>query len=364
VAYTIVTFDGGGIRGLISALLLQQLQSDVQGKTNQNFLASVSMFAGTSTGSFLALSMAQDPSATNVNNLVSLYLNDGPRIFTPFNPSTSAPRLAVPAALPDAPRPTGAASSLGSWWDIIVKYWDEFTNVRYDNTALQTLLQKQLGSDATIGGLVPDILVNTLQLWNGTTWVPFEITKSSAPAMTLSDAALCSGAAPTYFPPFSPMSNTALGYCVDGGTFANNPAVAAITSAVAAGNVLSDIALLSFGTGLVPEGVSIVGTPTGWGTLEWVFPAALPPQPAVPLLAAMMDGSSQLAHAQAGQLLGASYTRLNPTLSQPIALDDTSSSAMQAMKDAADSLIQSDGWSNIVDWVAGTFATSIARNRA
>src|SRR5437870_9200878 len=49
-AYRILAMDGGGIRGLLTAVLIQRLESDV-GKGG--FLKSVHLFAGTSTGGIL-----------------------------------------------------------------------------------------------------------------------------------------------------------------------------------------------------------------------------------------------------------------------------------------------------------------------
>src|SRR6185437_15954911 len=76
MAYCILTCDGGGIRGLLPALLIQQLSSDVS-----SFLDDVSLFAGTSAGGLVSLGLA---SGVPIASVVSLFETDGSQIFTPF----------------------------------------------------------------------------------------------------------------------------------------------------------------------------------------------------------------------------------------------------------------------------------------
>ena len=51
--FQIMTFDGGGIRGSLVAALLRRIEQDIP-----ELLANVDLFAGTSTGSAIALSLA------------------------------------------------------------------------------------------------------------------------------------------------------------------------------------------------------------------------------------------------------------------------------------------------------------------
>ena len=52
-AYRILTLDGGGIRGLLSAVLMDELD-----RRNPDWLDRVDMIDGTSTGGILALALA------------------------------------------------------------------------------------------------------------------------------------------------------------------------------------------------------------------------------------------------------------------------------------------------------------------
>ncbi len=80
MAYRILSCDGGGIRGLLTSLMIQRLDQKFQ------ILAKVDLFAGTSTGGILSIGLAIGLDAQAV---VDLYRNDGPQIFQPFKPSAS-----------------------------------------------------------------------------------------------------------------------------------------------------------------------------------------------------------------------------------------------------------------------------------
>ena len=71
--YHILTFDGGGIRGVYTAVLLRRLSQQVPG-----FLDRAQLLAGTSTGGILALAIAKGLTA---DELVKLYQDNGKQIF-------------------------------------------------------------------------------------------------------------------------------------------------------------------------------------------------------------------------------------------------------------------------------------------
>src|SRR5215469_16297585 len=77
--YLILSCDGGGIRGYLSSLLLQQLNNDlgIFGTNNQN----INLYAGTSTGGLIALALAYGKS---IDDIVQLYKTEGPNIFNPL----------------------------------------------------------------------------------------------------------------------------------------------------------------------------------------------------------------------------------------------------------------------------------------
>lgn len=68
----ILSLDGGGIRGILSADILSRLEKE------ETFLSHVDLFAGTSTGAILAISLAFGSSP---EDCAELYLNSAPLIF-------------------------------------------------------------------------------------------------------------------------------------------------------------------------------------------------------------------------------------------------------------------------------------------
>ena len=73
--YRVVSIDGGGIRGLITTILLQRI---VATPGLEDFLDSIDLIAGTSTGGILALGIAHRLELHRIRNV---YVNKGPKIF-------------------------------------------------------------------------------------------------------------------------------------------------------------------------------------------------------------------------------------------------------------------------------------------
>jgi Patatin-like phospholipase len=76
VPFRILSFDGGGIRGLLSTLLLRRL---IDESSLSDLVDRVDMFAGTSTGGLIALGLAAE---IPLDKIGELYLRAGPKIFT------------------------------------------------------------------------------------------------------------------------------------------------------------------------------------------------------------------------------------------------------------------------------------------
>ena len=82
--YRILSCDGGGIRGVITAKLLQALDPSV--------IKNIDLFAGTSTGSIIALGLA---SGVPIDTIVELYSSQKScsKIFQPYLPSAKQDQL-------------------------------------------------------------------------------------------------------------------------------------------------------------------------------------------------------------------------------------------------------------------------------
>lgn len=273
--YRILSMDGGGIRGLITAILLQRLQAARPG-----FLEQIDLFAGTSTGGILALGLA---AGLTPERLRELYETSGREVFADT----------ILDDIRDLGKLVGADYNLGP---------------------LKHELTEQFGA-LTLGDLSARVLVTAFDLDNKPdnplevrTWKPKFFHnypgEDSDAAELVVDVALRTSAAPTYFPIYQ-------GY-IDGGVFATNPSVAALAQALhpeTGGQRLEDVVLLSVGTGTNPT--YLPETDADWGLAQW----------APHLVTLMLEGSAGTADYQCRQILDDHYFRLNPVLPVRIELD-------------------------------------------
>ena len=125
--YHILAIDGGGIRGLLSAILLERLEAAVPG-----FLSKIDLFAGTSTGGILALGLAAGVTPTQAR---ALYEEKGPEVFA--------------ENLFDNVRDLGHA-----------------IGAQYGNSNLKRVLGEYFG-DKTLGDLTRKVLISSFDLDNG-----------------------------------------------------------------------------------------------------------------------------------------------------------------------------------------------------
>lgn len=269
--YRILAFDGGGVRGALTAALLQRLADEFP-----SLLATTDLFAGTSAGSFLALGLASGHSPAEVANLFSP--DHGRFIFTPKFPPLVRPK--------------------------------------HGNKRLTAVLRAVFPSELRLRDLARGVLALSFRVIGprGGSWRPVYFNnypRSLTGDEPVLDVAVASSAAPIYFPSF--------GDHRDGGGGANNPSTAAIAVAAdaqAGQQKLADIALLSLGTGFSP--LRLTADRAQGGALQW----ALCSNPPLPLLSVLTDGVIAADTPYSSQLLGDRCHRLNPELPESIALDD------------------------------------------
>ncbi|MCC7359436.1 MAG: patatin-like phospholipase family protein [Anaerolineales bacterium] len=276
--YHILALDGGGIRGLLTAVLLQRLEAARPG-----LLAQVDLFAGSSTGGILALGLAAGFTPTEAREL---YEGLGKVVF--------------------------ADSPFDNWRDL-----GHALGAQYTNGPLKAVLTAQFG-DLRLGDLPRKVLISAFDLDNGPdqpaalrTWKPKFFHNYPGPGSDADervvDVALRTSAAPSYFPLYQ-------GY-IDGGVVAGNPSMAALAQALeptTGRQAQSDVTLLSVGTGRNNQ--FLTAQDNDWGWLQW----------APHIIDILLDGNSGVADYECRQLLGDRYHRLNPLLPERINLDDIS----------------------------------------
>ncbi|GAB2885749.1 patatin-like phospholipase family protein [Paraburkholderia jirisanensis] len=325
MTFKILSCDGGGIRGLITALLIQDLD------TRSQIISKADGFAGTSTGGLLALALAN---GVPIAQIVNMYETQGAEIFEE-----------------------------NSWWTARKDALAEGVSTlagpgifvcQYVSTGLEKVAEQLLGSQ-TLSSVQRFVAVNSARLWNPDvkSWEPSTLSNGKSNVyreVSLVDAALATSAAPTYFPPHA---IAGFGYFADGGVFANNPTVVGVAEALANGLVsdLGSLRVLSLGTGTSPAGLSQteIGDPLEWGASKWLWPAQSHGVPAEALLGLTMDSTALLAARQAEQILGDRYKRGNFVLSEPVALDDYKQVGL--LESETNAYMKTAQWQAVRQWV-------------
>ncbi len=291
----ILAIDGGGIRGLIPAVVLADLERRTGRRTAEMF----DLIAGTSTGGILACGLSRPADggapAFTAADLIGLYESEGPEIFH---------------------------RSLVKRIESVDGYVDE----RYDDVGLNAALRRYL--DGTrLSQAVTDVFITAYEIERREAFFFRSSRARTDPTydFTFVDTARATSAAPTYFEPVrvSDVAGASRYALIDGGVFALNPAMCAFAE-LAAGGRRDEIELVvSLGTGSHTRRLPFEDV-RGWGQLEW----------ARPLIDVVFDGGAQTVDFELGQLLGPErYVRFQTRLTEASDdLDDASDRNLEALR--------------------------------
>jgi patatin-like phospholipase/acyl hydrolase len=205
--FQILSLDGGGVRGLFSAAVLAAIEEDLQVVLTDHF----DLIAGTSTGGIIALGLGL---GMRPREIVDFYLKHAPAIFR--NPGRRTLRHWVRAKYPSEPLVEALRHALGerpfgeSTKRLVIPSYDIGED---DVHCFRTPHHERLRRDYR------------LPAWK---------------------VALATASAPTYFPACREVDRARL---IDGGVWANNPAMVALVEAVATLQVpIKHVSMLSLGT--------------------------------------------------------------------------------------------------------------------
>jgi hypothetical protein len=278
MSFKILCLDGGGIRGLISARILQELEEQIQQPLHEYF----DLIAGTSTGSILAAGLAYGLPA---KELVKIYQDDGLKIF-PYSNYKSRER--IPYIL--RYKADVARSSITNIWNEIStppykptkKRLHQLLSVferapKFTHEGLISVLQKYFGDTK-----IKEINKTKLLLFAYDTFYRNTTFFTNSHAenhrwyddMELWKICTSSSSAPTFFPPYNFKWNDANGNewqfpHVDGGVSANNPSLAALIHVMTEEKQkIEDISLVSIGTGKTTEPFDYDDV-RSWGLIDW-----------------------------------------------------------------------------------------------
>lgn len=312
--FRILSIDGGGIRGLIPALLLAELEA----QTGRRVADLFDLIVGTSTGGIIALGLVMPgPNGTpqhSAQDLADLYLQQRSRIFQ---------------------------RSL----------WDELRNPgglldeRYASSGIEAVLKEHF-REIRLQEALTEVMVTAYDLEKRD---PFFFRSRRAKLDARYDypmwlAARATSAAPTYFElVMIPWPDGDRDVLIDGGVFANNPAMCAYAEAQAAlreGRIpAAEILLVSLGTGHFAKPIPFDDA-QDWGLAGW----------ARPILDVMFDGVADTVDYQLRQILPPeqserpTYYRFQVTLDQDLdAMDAITTTHMEGLQRMARRILVAQG---------------------
>ncbi|XP_023760530.1 patatin-like protein 1 [Lactuca sativa] len=204
---TVLSIDGGGIRGIIPGVILEYLESQLQELDGDEarLVDYFDVIAGTSTGALITV-MLTAPDENNkpfyaAKDIVPFYLENTPKIF----------------------------KQIGGPFAGIIKLLKALIGPKYNGKYLTTLVTGLLGtlklSQTLTNVVIPTFDIRDMQ---PVVFSSFQVTREPTTDALLSDICLGTSAAPTYLPAHYFQNGDREFNLIDGGVAANNPSLVAI----------------------------------------------------------------------------------------------------------------------------------------
>lgn len=307
----ILSIDGGGIRGIIPAVILKQIEQCAKKPIHQLF----DLIAGTSTGGIISLGLcvpnSENPQAAKYTaaDLIDLYETYGHEIFS---------------------------RNLGHR----ILSFNSLLRPKYPHQNLEKILSKYF-LETKLSESLTEVLIPAYEIERRIAWF-FKSSKARENTErdpTFVEVARATSAAPTYFQPSiwkPPQENDYFSF-VDGGVYANNPAMCAFVEAKNKMPNSEEVVLVSIGTGYRTKRISY-NKAKNWGLVNW----------AQPILNVVFDGVEDTVDYQLKSLFEANqkgkYFRLQTRLDEDQdAMDKTSFENIRSLKLLAERLVNEQG---------------------
>jgi uncharacterized protein len=261
----VLSIDGGGIRGIIPAMVL----AEIEARTGKRSAEMFDLVAGTSTGGILALGLTKPGEGGgpeySAERLIELYETEGGKIFS------------IPVW-----------HRLRSGWGVAEE--------KYPSEGIEEVAKRYF-EDVHLAEALTEVLVTAYEIERRGPWFfkrrHARDENREGDNFLMRDVARATSAAPTYFEPieltWGPHGERAF---IDGGVHSNNPAMCAYVEARKIYPEENDFLVVSLGTG-EPTREMPYEEVKGWGLALW----------AQPILNVVFDGVSDTVDYQLGEIL-------------------------------------------------------------
>ncbi|XP_059635336.1 patatin-like protein 2 [Cornus florida] len=329
---TVLSIDGGGIRGIIPGTILSFLESELQKLDGEDARIAdyFDVIAGTSTGG-LVTAMLTAPNEKNrplfaAKDIKDFYLESCPKIF--------------PQLCSSFPRVTKIIKAL--------------SGPKYDGKYLHSIVKEKLGNTKlhqTLTNIaIPTFDIKTLQ---PTIFSSYEVHNKPNLDASLSDICIATSAAPTYLPAHyfetkAPDGKVREFNLIDGGVAANNPtliAIGEVTKQIMRGNPdflaiekmdYGRLLVISLGTGSPKaEEKYNADEAAKWGMLGWLTSGG-----STPIVDVFSQASSDMVDFHLSVVFQALHSEKNYLRIQDNSLDGIVSSVDIATKTNLEDLVK------------------------
>ncbi|KAL0535901.1 hypothetical protein IC582_024830 [Cucumis melo] len=285
---TILSIDGGGIRGIIPSIILAFLELKLQELDGPDVRIAdyFDVIAGTSTGG-LVTSMLTAPDKNNrplytASDLALFYIEHAPKIFPQRNYFLCS----------------------------LVNFFGKVMGPKYDGLYLRSLIKGLLG-DITLKQTLTQVVIPAfdIKLLQPVIFTTIDAKCSELKNPKLADVCISTSAAPTFLPGYEFQTKDSKGNIrnyemVDGGVAANNPTLAAMTHVTKEMSILRHrsellkikpmetkrMLVLSLGTGTPKNDEKYSAAKASkWGMLDWVYHGG-----ATPIVDIFSDASADM----------------------------------------------------------------------
>jgi uncharacterized protein len=302
----VLAIDGGGIRGIIPAMILAELQRRI----GTDLWRAFDLIAGTSTGGIIALGIGtacNDGQPYSPSEMLSLYLENGATIF----------RKSLLTGLRELFGPKYSPAAL-----------EETLEEYFQAAEFRSALTPLLISSYDLAGQIPFFFKShRIAAHPDYNWKVVQIARATS-------------AAPTYFPPFQLQRDNQNYALADGGVYVNNPSMAAYAEALSLYRDAPSFVVVSAGTGDRQDHIQY-SSARRWGLFGW----------ATKIIPVFMDSVSEAVDYELKYLPQCSYYRLQVLnlTGSAAEMDNVSPENLAALQQAATQYISSSLGSAMLD---------------
>lgn len=278
--FNILSIDGGGIRGIIPAMILERLEEEtgIAKKTGKNISCLFDLIVGTSTGGILALGLTQggtrEKPLLSAEELVKIYAKRGSKIF---NLSGSAKTLStVEEKFKERLEPLEKSESptimqILKLIDLISEL-GRLTDEKYSRDGLEEVFDCFVDETLCLKNVITKTMVTCYDM-QAPEPLFLKSWKCEHKDIRIRDAAFATSAAPTFFEPLPLCYAGTDRTLIDGGIFINSPVVSAYAEGqklIHGSEEYKDIFVASLGTGKFTS-ITKHKEAKNWGAGSWLI---------------------------------------------------------------------------------------------